>query len=596
MVKPYQMLQAEIDKQDAAVAQLLSQVGDWEKLRDDPNSQKAYNSYKEYETKLRDLANDIADNGLRNNAKSRVLNLAAQYSGTINPIKEAWDRRNKLAEMTFKMGPSAILQFNPAERGLDEFMKNPMLTPKVLDRNAIAKQASDMYSTFTNDLLAVKQGPNIDKYHNTFYKKYGITSDQASDFVNLMKAGKVNEAMQKYPSMQSIFNQVYDDTGVASWGNPEADAAVRNSILNGAYSAIGKSDVQMYEDKEAVGALELRNRIRAERAARAMTATPTEPYRSHLYVDSNQLTIGADSSKAESTRDNAFRKLGIHKDKTATNKILFDKIKVDKTEISRHRDRVYPTPVHAENKDGSKDFRVFDKNGRMLSEREFIAQGKSDTDKKVLKDHWNKTIIPALKSIGTGYGPGGNTIQNVWNRGTQHYENSGATYISSIPITLSDNNKAFKEKLSTIIDNAGGVYRMNSMGDYRKSKRVSAKDIASKLDDDNVVSYDIINEPNHKGLVISVGNERWFLPQENMRRNAQNAFNQSLTNAADYMAYRQNFINKNGLDAWEADPFAPTADATINAFASTGYRNIISSLFGEYEDPKFKVVGASETK
>lgn len=238
---------------EEAYADLATKSSIWDGLTE--GSDKAHATYQAYAKALEDEASRLATEGLNPASRRAMLNMRSRYARDITPIENAYRQREKQIEEQRKLGNSMIFDYDARTKSLDDYIANPALSYQSIDRKDLRNRAEVAFSKFKEQLreglsgFGYDKARKLDKFHNTLVKSYGLSPEQAANFISAVQAGKLNETDA---ALRAVYNSMYLGTGVDSWDNEAAKNAVMNTILEGVGAGIGKMDASLVEDKQAV--------------------------------------------------------------------------------------------------------------------------------------------------------------------------------------------------------------------------------------------------------------------------------------------------------------------------------------------------------
>ena len=264
----------------AAYSELMSEANLYDKLANDvmgTNSQ-AYKNAKSYADALRQHTDLLATQGLTASTMRNLMMARTDAARIINPIKEGLERRQKIADYQKEYNekhPEALWERDVSQMGIDQIMKNPNYTPKVIDRKELADRAKERYEALKNQLMEFYAGnkdmvdalstkdPRVAKQ---WYKTNAPWYWEAMEKYG-MNPADVHKLLAGDPSMEgTLLKNIADETlrmsGFDSWNTdydhytPEQNAQNRAnladqvymSILPEATNSINKTDFKQYQD------------------------------------------------------------------------------------------------------------------------------------------------------------------------------------------------------------------------------------------------------------------------------------------------------------------------------------------------------------
>lgn len=231
---------------EEAFSQLQMKADQWEKLANNAQDADVYSKYKSYSNQLKEVANDVLNNGINTASRRNLMNMRAQYASNIIPIEEAYNKRQQQAQVLWQarlQDPTLIAQ-DPSELGLSYYMKNPTYTPQSYSGKLLAAQSAQAAQNLAKTLSSYGNGKPIDKYTNTFVQRHGLTRDDVQKYLN-------GNTTATNKVLGAIYQQVYDSSQIGNWANENQRRQAANFIKQGMWSAIGQDTVQAMENFEA---------------------------------------------------------------------------------------------------------------------------------------------------------------------------------------------------------------------------------------------------------------------------------------------------------------------------------------------------------
>lgn len=231
---------------EEAFSQLQMKADQWEKLANNAQDADVYSKYKSYSNQLKEVANDVLNNGINTASRRNLMNMRAQYASNIIPIEEAYNKRQQQAQVLWQarlQDPTLIAQ-DPSELGLSYYMKNPTYTPQSYSGKLLTAQSAQAAQNLAKTLSSYGKGEPIDNYTNTFIQKHGLTRNDIQKYLN-------GETTATNKVLGAIYQQVYDSSQIGNWANENQRKQAANFIKQGMWSAIGQDTVQAMENFEA---------------------------------------------------------------------------------------------------------------------------------------------------------------------------------------------------------------------------------------------------------------------------------------------------------------------------------------------------------
>ena len=188
---PLNMMKEEYDTVNEGLSELemtANQVSQYI----DPSSQ-AGQTLAQYNKLLEDTASTLSREGLKGVSRTALQNLRRTYQKQVAPINEGAKNyvalQAKIKEMQWK-DPTIMVSGMPT---LDDYIKNPNALPNLVSGAQLMKEGAnaalqlqgvdyDAITRYMNgDLSAI---PNLDKSVQQIAQSYGVTSQQAFDYIS----------------------------------------------------------------------------------------------------------------------------------------------------------------------------------------------------------------------------------------------------------------------------------------------------------------------------------------------------------------------------------------------------------------------------
>lgn len=313
LVKPFQMYAQAYNDVDSAYNTLGTNAGALESVLNQERDKAAWGQYNAYMQGLNDAATELATKGLSPAARTQVGNLTKQYAQNIVPIQKAAETWQKQIEEQRKTGYNMINSYDASKLSIDQFLENPQLTYQTIDRYKLADQSAKLYSNMAKDLREAtitktdSKGNKI-PYYIWYKEKYGVTPDEAQEFMAVMQTAidsgnkdLLPYAMSVNPKLGNVFNTIFQSTPAVNWTDQEAKADVMGTILQGVMSAVGTEHYKPMEDKAAVLAAQRRNQTQP--TVTNHTSPNIVPLRDELQIGKQQSEHDRWVSKGYLTKD-----------------------------------------------------------------------------------------------------------------------------------------------------------------------------------------------------------------------------------------------------------------------------------------------------
>ena len=678
-MQPLQIYAQLYDQERAAMEQQAAQYGLLSNMVDPELDRDVYDAMQRYNDNLirqRDLLSTV---GLTPQGRRDLSALRQQYYTDVAPIQNWIQMRNKdiEAQRALELQTNGNVRFNKraADTSLSYYKTGKPLDYKTMNLNAAMTEASALIQAISKRHVQTGQRPlgdYIESYKTTGYaslnelmanpeaksalesilNKYGFNSD---DFTNEDKAAL-------YQAVQEGANGglAYDTTSSfnPNW-RAQADANLQNSMKLEEY----KKELDDQYGNKFVGYDADGNGVYVDKYGDSFTLFPDgtkqyDPYTMHSlgyklngsnsgasgsngnssgndsgyapYLPQNSMTIqmappkgGVEEAKEQRT---ALRELGINERPTEDNRAMYGRIS-----LYRSRNRVGPHGTERYNLSTSSSsdnvlmgkFRVFDKDGKLLSKEAFVNQvinAYEDKYKKTaektngrafntidmlsmkasLNEYYDKHILGSVNAINKSDGQKRTTVSDLHKQATTRVKGGSNANVSVMPIPFDDADQS--KILDDIISRNGGIYRLKgSVYDYKtNSKRDSADKFFASLPKRRgdtkysmqmyiVNSVDSYTGTSAQGILIQAGGNSWFIPKEELGDSARNGFATWNSPKMTGARIRYNMQVQQGLNE-NNDLFTKQVKDIVDTEGSTGLRLILQDIGLQYNMTDVKTI------
>jgi len=487
-----------------------------------------YSRYKAYSDSLRRERDNLFANGLNFESRQRLSDLRRRYNTEIVPIQNAWQKREQEAQMQMKAqmdaaarGVNLYFSRDAANTSLQDYIDNPNQTFQVLNGQQITTEVANQFKGLASQVQKDKdgnywlQGKKLNPIEHSIITQKGLDWNKFQDFVN-------NPDAPEFANLRGIINNTLAAHGVGNFNADVQNRALYHA-LQGVSAGVGARDVNLHVDPYQKMILEdqmARRRAAEEAITKAQLAGAGAGAgggaESPFSISEYQLPLhGTDYSNAKEN-ENAMRTLGYVKDKNGK---LMGTGRVSiayKDDSGRHM----------------KDVSLFDKNGRIMSRRDFVSQaGNSKEARTALSGYFDK-MIDAGKTLGI-YG-------KMYTRKelTDHYNKLGeGMKAQGVNVYgLNYENSAW--------NTTSREYPVREIKGYKNgrpvfdTKSIKLNDLLNKKDSDknnlNISAF-WSNAQGHQGIILNTtedGKEkRYFIDANNMAESnimeAMNLFRQA---------------------------------------------------------------------
>ena len=460
LVAPFVAYKQAYEAAEKEMSTLSQQTAMWQNIAEKDRSPRAYQMYNNYANKLNQAAEDLS-RGLTATNRSSLMDLRRGYASEITPIVNAYNRRSKLidalAEAKLK-NPYIETELDPESMSLDAFIDNPNQSwGQSLNGAIVAQQVDAAAKNLAREATTAEGQQRLKEllpYTYEMTKSTGFKSD------DILRAIKQDPNAPKV--LQEIVADAIKGTGVYDWqglkdenGNyTKRGQDIINRLTsignNSLWSAIGEDKSQIVQDSYSQQAALQALKYQYDMAAASAAQNQNGGYNPGLDISYDEMDLGAgtDIQKARETQRENLSKLGFSDDMNSNK--YSEHIHISKL-LSLPGIGGAPIPVELTPRLWGKTG-TYGTTGYLLSEKQFVAQGRNDTEKSVLKDYYNNTIIPAyIQVVGK---------QNAWGAKGGHAYNIlksrktlGNSYTTLPRMNFTDNAKVLTDRVGSFINN-----------------------------------------------------------------------------------------------------------------------------------------------
>lgn len=479
-------------------ADVLEAMGSNEK---DKNSA-VYRQYKNYSDTLRAEADNLYRNGLSSESRMRLTDLRRMYNQQIVPIQNAYTKREKEAEIQMKAqldaaskGIDLYFSRNAADTPLQSYLDNPNQTFRTINGQALMNEVAAQFKGLASQL----QDGKIKK-DSLSPIEYKIISQKGMDYNEYMDFIKNPNA----PEFKNI-RRIVDST-LAAHGAQDFNVTTQKRLFGlasqGVAAGIGARDMQFHTDPYAQARLnyELQERHAAneyarkaalERAKAQAAQEGSQNYEDLVETSEYELPMGGANWSNSKEHTKAMKTLGyVDKDGklSSTGKVTIN----------------------------NKEVPIFNKNGKIMNRREFLAQAPTAKDREAYSKYFNK-MVEAGQTLGV-YGQ-----LYTQKELSQHYND------------LVDQNAAQKATVYALNYEKGDWntntkgYPVREIKQYRDgkpvfdTKKITLNDVLNMKDsgknDANISAY-WSNAKDNQGIILATTvdgkNKRFFIDASTM--------------------------------------------------------------------------------
>lgn len=517
----YQELSAPLDRQAAYHEKLMdeydklsSQADVLEAMGANDRDKGVYQQYKNYSDRLRAEADNLYRNGLNTESRMRLSELRRMYNTDIVPIQNAWQKREKEAELQMKAqldasskGIDLYFSRNAADTPLQSYLDNPNQTFRTINGQALMNEVAAQFKGLANQLQEGKiKKEQLSPIEYSIITQKGMDYNQYMDFIN-------NPNDPRFANIRGIINSTLNAHGAGDF-----DATTQQRLFGlasqGVAAGVGERGMQFHTDEWAK--MQETYNQQLDLARKKGEIKDGNEVGDAVGFDTSEYDLpmmGVDSSHAKE-QEEALETLGYitKKDRITGKKVLSPtgKVKIKFRPYSAKDELVGGTSSEPEIKEVS----IFNKDGKIMTRSQFVAQaGKNERLRKTYNEYFNK-MVNAGKTLGI-YGR-----QYTQNELTNQYnklrDNSAATFATVH--ALNYKKEAWNPTMKSMM--------VQEIKDYKggkpvfDSERVSLNSLLNKKDGEGTISVAPYwsTVEGHEGLILATTEDgkahRYFVPAD----------------------------------------------------------------------------------
>ena len=283
MVRPLLLYKQEEEARQQAYLDLQEKASTLEDLAASEKDAEAYGAYTAYKNRLREVADEMAKNGLTRQ-NNQVFNLRKSYINDIKPLNDLLEKRNKLVEeqrANNKDGTN-IYSIDYGNMSLAEMKRNPTQTYNTLNGNVIRAMSAEIFAPLAKQIL---ESPEYTSISGKVGKQYfqeriqrGYTLDQIINELQGTEAGS---------KLAQVKQNILSSLGMDKKGFSTAKQAQVEQFVNmGAMAALGETEYGNLNDKSYLDPLQ---EVQKSASEYALTQSQAEDKFKYIYDDNKNI-------------------------------------------------------------------------------------------------------------------------------------------------------------------------------------------------------------------------------------------------------------------------------------------------------------------
>lgn len=468
LVAPFVAYKQAYEAAEKQMTTLVQQTAVWKNIAEKDRSPKAYEMFNSYNDKLTQAADDLS-NGLTATNRASLMDLQRGYASNITPIVNAYNRRAKLidalAEAKLK-NPYIETEYDPESMSLDDFIDNPNQTwGQALNGALVAQQVDAAAKNLAREAHTEEGQQKLRELLPYTYEMVKSTGFKSDDILR---------AIKQDPNAPKVLQQIVEDavkgTGVYDWqGIKDSNGSytkrgqdIINRLVNignnSLWSAIGQENSQIINDSfgSQAALMQLKQQYDMQTATAATAAAGNEEgYNPGLDISYDRMDLsGTDMQKARQKLNTDYSTLGYN----PNSKHIAYHIEVP---IVTSRTTYAPMSGGAMSNLTVLHPRIWGETGKfgttgyLLSEKQFVSQGKTEEERQGLRNYYKEKIIPAYVNIvgkNNAWGSGLSHQANIY-KASKDKNNLGNSFVTVPRMNFKDNASVLTDRVGSFINN-----------------------------------------------------------------------------------------------------------------------------------------------
>lgn len=247
MLQPIQAYTQEYNTVEEGIGELAAKADVYKQIANEQSDPIAHAQWKKYADDLSIQAASLANEGLTPSSRRGLLDMKRRYASEITPIELAFESKRKQTGEWFKMKAqdgTLISSYDPSTTSLDEYLKNPNLTPQFVSGKAVHDA---VFQSAQQLAKSVRQDPREarrilgDQYFELVQKK-GYSPEE------IMRVMKNTEEGRK--ELKRIKEEVISSYGVRNWATEDQMRQIDEHANRGLWGAIGDYKYETLANQE----------------------------------------------------------------------------------------------------------------------------------------------------------------------------------------------------------------------------------------------------------------------------------------------------------------------------------------------------------
>lgn len=576
-IKPYQLYNEAYTEQENALNTLsvTSELLRERALAEKANGQEWAGKYLDYLDSLKAQADALSKEGLNVNSRRALSNLKTAYGTTVAPVQKAIEAQAALAKIAASQNPELRMQYGEMPT-IDALIADPTKTQIGYSGAAVEESAAK---------LAAQAASRTTSDSFNAFRHYWMRHLQTVGY-NQATINKFLEEASTIPELQKIYKQVTDQFGGFEGLSNTQKAKMQGEILTGILKGAGYKEVVDYKQNPIA--------VEQWKANHSTSQNGGLPLRSRLPVDVHHLL----SPNQEGTRgaeriQRLIETLGLSPSLNGTYGINGSKRGYVKAVISGGLGGAAGSTI--KNQDGKSVFKWFTDKGNIMKKRDFIRQGKSESDRAALGRVYDETIAE-IKDL-VNFSANKMNVLEI-SKGLKNVRTGLGSYtMGAFRLPFGDNNKVLTDWALPLLSQEGEETAIKEIDSFDRAGNIKSTGKTIKkstfLDKDgNLKGSPMFFLPpaaNSGGLIMRFNGKSYLIPKEKLGSIIGETYSIDVPTLTYYNNLKKEIIGEYGEDAYYNSPYGQEIEQIMEHSGGSFIRNVVSAADLKYQANPSKV-------
>lgn len=565
-IKPYQLYNEAYTEQENALNTLsvTSELLRERALAEKANGQEWAGKYLDYLDSLKAQADALSKEGLNVNSRRALSNLKTAYGTTVAPVQKAIEAQAALAKIAASQNPALRMQYGEMPT-IDALIADPTKTQIGYSGAAVEESAAK---------LAAQAASRTTSDSFNAFRHYWMRHLQTVGY-NQATINKFLEEASTIPELQKIYKQVTDQFGGFEGLSNTQKTKMQGEILTGILKGAGYKEVVDYKQDPIT--------VEQWKANHSTSQNGGLPLKSRLPIDLHHLL----SPNQEGTRGAAriqrlIDTLGLSPSLNGTYGVNGSKRGYVKDVITGTLGGAAGSTI--KNQDGKSVFKWFTDKGNIMKKRDFIRQGKSESDRAALGRVYDKTIAE-IKDL-VNFSANKMNVLEI-SKGLKNVRTGLGSYtMGAFRLPFGDNNKVLTDWALPLLSQEGEETAIKEIDSFDRAGNIKSTGKTIKKDtfldkEGNLKGTPMFFLPpaaNSGGLIMRFNGKSYLIPKEKLGSIIGETYSIDVPTLIEYNNLKKEIIGEYGEDAYYNSSYGQKIEQIIEHSGGSLVRNVTSAV------------------